>query len=169
MIRKKKYDVLIGIDPDLEKSGVAFLRPSTRIMELSALDFAELIDYLKWLRCCQMKNNQSVLVIVEAGWLNKGNWHVKRNNSPAKAAEIGKRTGQNQGVGMMIVQMAKHIGLEVLEMKPLIKTWKGKDKKITHEELAYFTGIMGKSNQEMRDAALIAWNYANLPIKIKIK
>lgn len=42
-----------------------------------------------------------------------------------------------------------------------------KDGKITHEELAYFTGIMGRTNTEMRDAALLAWNHAGLPIRVK--
>jgi len=35
--------------------------------------------------------------------------------------------------------------------------------------LAYFTNLeKKKTNQEERDAALIAWGYANLPIKMKM-
>ncbi|WGU68242.1 hypothetical protein QIU18_00410 [Capnocytophaga canimorsus] len=62
--------------------------------------------------------------------------------------------------------MCKHYGLEVQEIRPLKKMWKGKDGKITHEELASFTGITGKTNQDMRDSALISWCFANLPIRI---
>ena len=44
--------------------------------------------------------------------------------------------------------------------------WQGKDGKITQQEIASFTGITGRNNQEERDAALLAWVYAGLPIKI---
>jgi len=62
--------------------------------------------------------------------------------------------------------MARHIGLNVEEIKPLRKYWKGKDGKITPQELQSFTGFKGRSNQDGRDAALIAWVYAGLPIRI---
>jgi hypothetical protein len=52
-------------------------------------------------------------------------------------------------------------------MKPLKKNWKGKDGKITHKELALFTGLTGRTNQEARDAGLIAWIFAGLPIRIQ--
>jgi hypothetical protein len=45
--------------------------------------------------------------------------------------------------------------------------WHGRDGKITQEEIAAFTGIDGRHNQEERDAALLAWIYAGLPIKAK--
>ncbi|MDR1339587.1 MAG: hypothetical protein LBK58_06010 [Prevotellaceae bacterium] len=38
---------------------------------------------------------------------------------------------------------------------------------ITHKELAAFTGITGRNNQEERDAALIAWVWAGLEVKVK--
>ena len=43
--------------------------------------------------------------------------------------------------------------------------WNSKDGKITHEELAKFTGITQRTNQEGRDAALLAWTFAGLPVK----
>ena len=43
----KKYDVVIGIDPDVDKSGVAFLMVENRIIELVNLTFADLLDYLR--------------------------------------------------------------------------------------------------------------------------
>ena len=61
------------------------------------------------------------------------------------------------------------IGYEVIEQAPLRKCWKGRDGKITQIELNYFTGITGRTNQEARDAALIAWNFAGFPIRIKTK
>lgn len=42
-----KYDNIIAIDPDKEKSGVAFLKPKTRQLEVSNLTFPMLLDYLQ--------------------------------------------------------------------------------------------------------------------------
>ena len=79
----------------------------------------------------------------------------------------GNHTGRNHEVGRKIVEMCRHYGIEVVEQPPLRKIWKGKDGKITNEELQHLAIITDKTNQETRDAALIAWEYAGLPIRIK--
>ena len=159
----KKYNNIIAIDCDVDKSGVAYLFVPTREFTLSSLTFPKLLDYLQTVKFTII----DVVVIVEAGWLNaKSNFHGQSGNAGQR---IAKNVGANHQTGKHIIEMCKHIGLEVVEQKPIAKTWRGRDKKITHEELAYFTGIMGKTNQEERDAALLAWNYAGLPIKIKVK
>lgn len=163
----KKYDVVIGIDPDVDKSGVAFLMVEARIIEVVSLTFADLLDYLRETRDTLTKEGSFFVVVVEAGWLNKAHWHVSKGGSAARSALIGNHTGRNHEVGRKIVEMCRHYGIEVVEQPPLRKMWKGKDGKITHEELQIFTGITGKTNQETRDAALIAWEYAGLPIRIK--
>lgn len=43
-----KYDNIIAIDPDKGKSGVAFLKPTTRQLEVSNLAFPQLMDYLQF-------------------------------------------------------------------------------------------------------------------------
>lgn len=162
----KKYDVVIGIDPDVDESGVAFLIVESRILEVYRLTFAYLLDYLQEIGDVLMREGKNFVVVVEAGWLNKAHWHVGKGGSAARSAAIGNHTGRNHEVGRKIVEMCRHYGIEVVEQPPLRKMWKGKDGKITHEELQHFTGITGKTNQETRDAALIAWEYAGLPIKI---
>lgn len=163
----KKYDVVIGIDPDVDKSGVAYVEPESRILEAMSLTFADLLDYLQELRDILTERGQTFVVVIEAGWLNKAHWHVGKGGSAARSAAIGNHTGRNHEVGRKIVEMCRHYGIEVVEQPPLRKMWKGKDSKITHEELQIFTGITDKTNQETRDAALIAWEYAGLPIRIK--
>ena len=163
----RKYDVVIGIDPDVDKSGVAYVEPESRILEAMSLTFAELLDYLQELRDILTERGQTFVVVIEAGWLNKAHWHVGLRGSAARAAAIGNHTGRNHEVGRKTVEMCRHYGIEVVEQPPLRKMWKGKDGKITHEELQIFTGITGKTNQEARDAALLAWEYAGLPIRIK--
>lgn len=163
----KKYDIIIAIDPDVEKSGVAFLEPATRKLEVSSLTFPQLMDYLQCEKEKSVRLEKSVMVVVEAGWLNRSNWHLKSSDTKRIASAKGNSTGRNHETGRKIVEMAKHYGFEVHEQAPLRKRWKGKDGKITHEELAFFTGLTGKTNQDARDAALLAWVFANLPICLK--
>ena len=63
--------------------------------------------------------------------------------------------------------MARHIGLEVDEIKPIHKCWKGKDGKITQDELSKIVGGLDRQlNQDARDSAILTWVYAGLPIKL---
>lgn len=163
----KKYDNVIGIDPDSERSGVAYVEVSSRKLEVSMLHFPQLIDYLGWVKRQCEQAQQSLMVFIEAGWLNHGNWHTSRTDSVFVAAKKGLGVGRNQQTGILIAEMCEAQGVPHTLIKPLTKCWKGKDRKITQAELEQFTGpIKGRINQEGRDAALIAWHYAGLPIKV---
>ena len=162
----EKYDVIIAIDPDVTKSGVALLEVSARKLEVSALSFALLLDYLQLVKQQSGASGQRAVVVVEAGWLLHAHWHVRESDNRRITAAKGNAAGRNHETGRKIVELCRHYGLDVVEQRPLKKIWSGKDGKITHEELASFTGLMGKTNQEQRDAALLAWIYAGLPVKI---
>lgn len=165
MVCRTKHDNIIAIDPDKEKSGVAYLRPSTRQLEVTNLSFPMLLDYLRHARDKRDESKESLIVVVEAGWMNaKSCFHAAQGK---QADKIAKDVGANHETGRKIIEMCEHYGIEVLPHIPLVKCWKGKDRKITHEELALFTGIKGRTNQDGRDAALLAWTFAGLPIRIK--
>lgn len=162
-----KYQNVIGIDPDIDKSGVAFLEVGTRKLETTTLNFSDLMTYFDHVVKVREESGQSVIVVVEASWMLKSNWHLLKADSRAIAAAKGYSVGQNHQVGMLICQMAKAKGLEVMEHAPLRKCWKGKDGKITANELQQITGVFGRTNQESRDAALLAWCFADLPLRLK--
>lgn len=164
----RRYDIIIAIDGDVSRSGVAFLERQTRKLEVANLTFPCLIDYLKTEESKAKAKNMSLIVVVEASWLIHGNWHLSSWERKQRAASKGYDVGRNHEVGKKIVEMCKHYGIEVLEHAPLRKCWKGADGKITHEELAYFTGIKGRTNQDARDAALLAWAFSGLPVRYKI-
>ena len=160
-----KYENIIAIDPDKDKSGVAFLKPTTRQLEVTNLAFPLLLDYLKHAQSIQTETRETLVVVVEAGWMvRKSNFHDAQGH---RAEKIAKDVGANHETGRKIIEMCKHYGIEVVQHAPLVKCWKGKDRKITHEELASFTGLMGRTNQDARDAALLAWVFAGLPIRLK--
>jgi hypothetical protein len=163
-----KPDYIIAIDPDVDKSGVAELNPLHRLLEVKSLSFPQLIDYLQTAilrKELSGTEKTSLLVVVEAGWLNQiSNHHTVAGR---RGQRIAKNVGANHQVGKMIVEICEHYDIPVETIKPLKKIWKGKDGKITHTEIAAFIpGFPKQSNQETRDAALIAWGYAGLPVKI---
>ncbi|QUT36607.1 hypothetical protein INE90_03403 [Bacteroides uniformis] len=165
-MKRRKIDIIIAIDPDVEKNGVAYLNCENKNLEISTLSFPELLDYLRYVQRCAETTQKHLVVVVEAGYMNKGNWHLNPKDTKAAAAAKGNHAGRNHETARKIVEMCKHWQMEVKEVKPLEKCWKGKDRKITHEELARFTGVMGRTNQEGRDAALLAWVYAGFSIRL---
>lgn len=167
MFVHQKTDVVIGIDPDTDKSGIAWLNTTTRILETYRMTFPKLIEYLSSVKSISEQKNISVVVIIEASWVNTHNRHLKSDQSREVVSKTGYNVGRNHQIGIDICNYAKHIGLNVIEQVPLKKGWNGRDGKITHKELQYFTRIEGRTNQEERDAALLAWNHANLPFRMK--
>jgi len=158
---------VIGIDPDVEKNGVAIVEKETKHLECAALTFAQTLDYLQWVAKRSAEAKASVKVYVEAGWMNQSNWHVKRDDGKAVVAKKGVSQGRNEEVSRLLGEMCEHYGLDWYWQKPLEKHWKGPGGKITHAELCAVTGLVyGRTNQEMRDAALIAWVEAGLPVRI---
>lgn len=151
----KTYDIVIGIDPDAERSGVGAVITATNGVTCFSVAFPDLCDYLQ-----KMRTAGDVLVVVEAGWLVQSNWHL-RQKGVAWAAQVGRSVGMNHQTGILIEQMARHMGLDVRLQRPLKKTWRGRDGKITAEELQRVTGYDGRSNQDARDALLLAWFYRN--------
>ena len=162
----KRPDYIIGIDPDTDKSGVAVLNVSLHQLEIRSLPFPELLEYLVQCRQNELHNGCKVIVVVEASWKISTNWHTKRGESIRTAARKGKDAGRCHEVGRKIVECARHYGFEVVEKLPLKKIWKGPDGKITHEEMSVFIKMPKRSNQEQRDAALLAWDHAGFPIRI---
>lgn len=163
----RKYDNIIAIDPDVTRSGVAYLNPSVRLLRTSSLTFPRLLDFLKHAKSLYDEAQEALIVVIEASWRIKSNWHLQYGERKQRAVSKGYDVGRNHETGKKIVEMCQHLGIEVYEQRPLRKCWKGKDGKITHEELVSFTGLTGRTNQDARDAVLLAWHFAGLPIKLK--
>lgn len=168
---RTKYDIIVGIDPDVDKSGYAVLKcGECKVTTLDALGFFQLQSYLTALAERARNLDVSMVVVVEASWKIQANWHVNQYDRRNRAAAKGYDVGRNHQVGMLIVEMCKVNGIPVVEHIPLRKCWSGKDRKITHEELTKFCPVeKNRTNQEMRDAALLAWAFADFPIVIPVR
>ena len=159
---KPRY--VIGVDPDVDKSGFAVVdTQQKKVVDACGLSLFELLDKIRaW-----AISTPDYIVIVEGGWLNKiSNYHDAYGKAGMRVA---KNVGSNHQRGKDIAEGLKHYGIKHEIIHPLKKNWKGKDGKITREELAYFTGFNERTNQDIRDAVLLGWYYAGLPIRVKTR
>lgn len=163
-------DVYIGIDPDAEKSGVGMVTRATREVDVRQMTFASLVAFIRMQHHKAKTQGRTLLVVVEGGWLNHGNWHLPFRCSTAKAAAIGRSVGMNHQTGLLLVEILQAENIPVEVVRPLRKMWQGADGKITSAELAYIVGLdkLPKCNQEGRDALLLAWTFAGLPVRIRV-
>lgn len=166
---KRNVDFIIAVDPDVDKSGVACLQTSAKKVECSALDLPTLVDYL---RDCSAKG--TIIVVVEAGWLNGGNHHL-RNKGQYHAAKLGEYVGRNHEISKQIAKFCEHYQIDYEFKRPLAKCWHGTDRKISKDELddllsgSGLAPIQKRTNQEMRDAVLLAMDYSGIPLRMKKK
>ena len=173
MAFNRRIGYVIGIDPDISRSGLACIDRNRRSLETAYLTFPETLEWVKnkytdWAEKLRENAPNSFMVYVEAGWMNKGNWHVTESpnghfSPSAWAAAVGKSDGECSAVSKKLIECFEYYNIPVTPIKPLRKCWKGKDRKITHEELLKELDIykvqhkLGKrSNQECRDAVLLS-------------
>lgn len=156
--------MIIGIDPDVDGSGVAMLECS-RTLATFRYKLPVLSKILE-----EYKGRDDVLVVVEASYLVSSNWHLEKGDSQRKAAAKGRNVGRNHEVGRQIVEFCKFFGIECEEKLPLKKIWQTKTGKISRAELERLcvgSGIGYKfagHDQEQRDAALLAIDRSGIPM-----
>lgn len=169
--------IIIGIDPDVDKSGVATLtlkdnKPQS--LNIRSLSFAHLIDYITTLKAKLKDQPDSQLIVsVETNKAGSNNWHLSPRDNRAQIAAKGYHLGRNHETGQKLLEIVRHLGINTIAHPPLIKLWQGRFKKITHQELTQVIpdNLIEKTrtNQEERDATLIAWATAGLPVKVKLQ
>lgn len=165
-----KYDYVAGVDPDVDKSGVAFLDVREKcIVKVGNLPFPELIESL--LYSTMNLGDKRMAIVIEASYITTTNWHTSRYETIRTAAKKGYAVGRNHETARKLVEMLRHQHLrnvDIIEQPPLRKSWSGNDRKITQDEIMQFVpNLPRRMNQDARDATLLAWSFANLPIRLK--
>jgi deoxyribose-phosphate aldolase len=145
-----KVKILIGIDPDTEKSGFAFLDKTASDLQLRNLTFFELFDKLKEVKENCFEHYFDVQVYIECGFLNGGNRHKVSEGSLSLNSKIGERIGANHEVAKKICEMCEHLGLNHTKVRPT-------KSKANSDFFKQITGYNKKTNQEQRDACLLIW------------
>ena len=111
---REKYDIIIGIDPDVNRNGVAVLDTFHAYMELFSYSFAELMELLPLRKAMAGAKGESLLVVVEASWMTEANWHGKSGDNRRQASSKGYDVGRNHETGKKIVEMAKDFGAKTV-------------------------------------------------------
>ena len=144
---KTNEPLCVGIDPDVTKSGFAvWHKPLKKFSSIETLTLPEMLDKLHSLR------DNIAFVVVEAGFLNKGNRHTFKGQSVAAAAKTGENVGRNHQRGMDIVEILEWMRIPYRLQKPSTKnSWK--DSEATFQKM---TGVKG-GNPEKRDAAMLVY------------
>jgi hypothetical protein len=133
--------LVIGIDPDREKSGVALWDTESKRLTLQTLTFFELFSLL---------NKIPVgLIRLEAGHLINHHWTARKGISVATIAKIASDTGANHETGRKILEMAKYLSIPCELVLP-----QGKK---NHIEFQRLTKYSGRTNPEMRDAGMMVY------------
>lgn len=170
-MRYAKKDIIIGIDPDITASGVAVLDVKTEEITLMNLNFVELIDYLNRLSALCEKENISAKIVIEYSAGTQHNWHLSNQYESKRVISAkGYDLGRNHQIEQDIYDFVKEIlEMPIRRQPPFKKCWNGPNRKITHKEIVNIMPIKDRTtNQEKRDAALIAWLAADKPIKLSV-
>lgn len=134
--------IIIGIDPDLFKSGFAFMEKGKKeTLSISCLGFFGIIRFF-------LQNKENIYcVYIEAGWLNaKSNFHGGSNSFIKE--KIAKNVGENHAIGKLLEEFCT---IEKIPFE-LVKPTKSK---VNAEFFKNISGYKLRNNQEMRDAAML--------------
>ena len=147
--------LIIGIDPDLIASGVAVITPDKRIVEMQRVKFSQLVEYMQ---LQAIKVDGRVLIKLEDPNKIAPTFQRHRPTAVNRLAvnnKISQNVGQVKAVATLILEVLTAAGFNVQPCRPLAGGNKARCKK----DAAYFntlTGWTARSNEDCRDAALIA-------------
>lgn len=161
MEKTRRARLVVGIDPDVDKSGVGIIDMERKEVSKASLKLPALVEYLQGI--------EDVMVIIEAGWKNGSNFHLQ-NKGQWHASKIGEQVGRNHEVSKIIGEFCEYHSIPYRFVKPLPKCYHGKDGKISHDELMELIEERGytmpkcRTNPEVRDAIRLAIVYSSFVI-----
>ena len=171
--------LLVGIDPDTKASGWAVIDLSDRTVHLETLPFMDILSLLtEWRREVDdhyLDEAYSYRFVVEDIWRVAHNWHVSPRDNRLTISKKGYHLGRCSMVGQLIYEAIGAHFFPRIAQPPLRKVWRGIDGKISHSELLYLCekhdlklppSKQKQTNQEERDALLLALHHIATPIKL---
>ena len=139
--------IRVGIDPDVEKSGLA-ITMNGALVRVEARTFFDLCEMLNSAKNTARDVGAPLMVTIEAGWLiKKQNWHPAQGRGVRD--KIAKNIGENHAAGKLIARWCDEAGIPYELVPP-----RGKVKSARFKRL---TGWNKRANQDMRDAAMLIW------------
>lgn len=135
--------IVIGIDPDLVKSGVCILK-NGKIISLESKTFTQLINLIK--NC-----TSDTTIAIENVEKNKTTF--PRNTNQAVMKTIAQKVGMVKATARHIEEIVKdYTGKKAIKVPPGVGKATKKDAKLFNK----LTGYTGRTNEDVRDAYWIA-------------
>ncbi len=137
--------LIIGIDPDLVGSGVALAKDG-RLLELHSIPFPQLLESAQ-----QWASEQALFVVEDVE--HHATTYRRAGTNQRQHARIAQNVGQVKATARILVECLQHMGAEVQQVKPLA------GKRQAKKNADYFsrlTGWQGRTNEDKRDAGLLA-------------
>jgi hypothetical protein len=127
--------MIIGIDPSVNKSGVAVIENNVLTL-CEAMHLWDLFDFIK--------EHATATFYVENSNLDKANWHGATGRG---------NVGKNKGISQNIVNFIKENGYKLTELKPNGYSIRFYDKELFRK----VTGFDKATNKDARAAACMIW------------
>ena len=144
----------IGIDPDIEKPGVAIIKDG-KYTAVHSLTMPVLFDLI-----AECKGEECVTFYVEDVRTDTATYYRNKSTARNKQAvqdTISQRVGMVKGAAMTICHVIKHYGCKLVMVKP--KSRAHKDAKHEADYFKRVTGWQGRTNQDSRDAAMLIFQF----------
>jgi hypothetical protein len=141
--------IIIGIDPDSDKHGVAIFH-SDGLFMLKRLSLMDIHDELIRLNPNRLEPNIEIHIEDVCGVSYSG-FHYKQEESQEVKAKKSENVGMCKQAQKEVERLAERRNIKVVKHK-ISKCWK-KDKK----QFELVTGWKGRSNEDTRSAAYFGW------------
>ncbi len=142
--------VVVGIDPDSDKHGVAIYRDGAldglyglRLIDIIELIDSELIDSLEF--------------HIEDVCANNAAFSKSGIKNAKAATNVNRSIGKCQQAQIELERILEHYGVKVVKHK-ISKQWKDQGGKVIFEKV---TGWTGRSNEDTRSAAYMGFQGLN--------
>ena len=143
--------LVIGVDPDSNKHGVAVYRDGS-LCELLNLNTIQLYKHITDNEKVALSNGE-IVIHMENPKGRKGVFSQRTGFSKSQDLMIGQKVGMCKQAQTSVEQMADELGIKVVLHKNSRSWKKGNDKKLFER----ITGWTGRSNEDTRSAAFFGY------------
>jgi hypothetical protein len=139
-----KTKIIIGVDPDLHKSGIAIMKFG-KFVEITTLPIWKLFDCLLFENSISESSNGDIIVFLE--------YPDNTNTYHAGGKGAALNVGKNQAIAIIIKEFLDEVGIKYKLLKPSGYSNFFKDEKFFKQQ----TKWEGRTNNDARSAAAMVW------------
>lgn len=150
--------IIIGIDPDSNKHGVAVYRDDGKIAQLHSMALFGLFDLI-----IKLREKDDIQIHIENVCAINTTFNKQFVKNRRAETTVSRSIGMCQQSQVELERMAQYLGVEVVK-HPISSKWKDAEK---GKEILAKLGWQGKSNEDTRSAAYFGylgvkeWHTAN--------